>query len=289
MKYTSTILLIGALLLSACSNQAVYTGESFSSDSPFRMRADGDVAMACESARRALLGQGYLIEGAGGESVKGRKAYNTQDTQNTFIEMNIACLSDASGSTLYATGVVTTYALKKSSSSASVGVSALGSISLPIGQSADSLVKISEATIDDKDFYKRFFSAVDIILGEMRASTNITAPVAPEPGPAPESVAAPIATPVTVPVPEQPAAVQAAPVQPPPTAVAEPDPAPVVAPQPPSTPAVVPVVTTAPAQTKQAAATRAPTPEDQQAKPIATQAPPKTVLEEFAAPRATPY
>jgi hypothetical protein len=298
MKYTSTILLLGTLLLSACSNQAVYTGESFSSDSPFRMRADGNVAMACESARRALLGQGYLIEAAGGESVKARKAYNTQDTQNTFIEMNIACLSDASGSTLYATGVVTTYALKKSSSSASVGVSALGSISLPIGQSADSLVKVSEATIDDKDFYKRFFSAVDIILGEMRASTNIKAPVAPEPGPAPESVAAPIATP---------AAVQAAPVQPPPNAAAEPVPAPdsapepdpastrppastpVPAPQPPSAPAAEPAKTTAPAQTKQAAATRAPTPADEPARPTATQTPPKTVLEEFAAPRDTPY
>ena len=124
MKYATTILLLllGALLVSACSNQAVYTGESFASDSPFRMRADGDVAMACESARRALLGQGYLIEGAGSDNVKGRKAYNSEDTQNTFIEMNIVCLSDASGSTLYATGVLTTYALKKSTSSASVGL-----------------------------------------------------------------------------------------------------------------------------------------------------------------------
>lgn len=194
MKYGTTILLLvlAALLQTACSNQAVYTGESFASDSPFRMRADGQGPMACESARRALLGQGYLIESASGDSIKGRKAYRTEDTQNTFIEMNIVCLDEVSGSTLFATGVLSTYALKKSSSSASVGLSALGSISLPIGQSADSLVKVSEETIDDKDFYKRFFSAVDIILGEMRASSEAAVPAMPEPVPPPAATPAPV-------------------------------------------------------------------------------------------------
>lgn len=321
MKYATTILLLllGALLVSACSNQAVYTGESFASDSPFRMRADGDVAMACESARRALLGQGYLIEGAGSETVKGRKAYNSEDTQNTFIEMNIVCLSDASGSTLYATGVLTTYALKKSTSSASVGLSALGSISLPIGQSADSLVKVSEATIDDKDFYKRFFSAVDIILGEMRASGNRAAPGAAEPGPAPASIATPATAPVPATVEPSPA-VQPTPVQPAPTAVPEPAPAiiappapvsaptPVAAPEPVSTPTPAPASTPVaapepsapaaepaptgtpqPAQPQQPAVTSATTPAHEAPKPVATQAPSTTVLEEFAAPRDTPY
>jgi hypothetical protein len=207
MKFASILLiLLGVLLQSACSSQAVYTGESFASDSPFRMRAEGEVTMACESARRALLGQGYLIESAGAESVKGRKAYKTEDTQNTFIEMNIVCLNDVSGSTLYATGVLTTYALKKSSSSASVGLSALGSISLPIGQSADSLVKVSEETIDDKDFYKRFFSSVDIILGEMRATRDSTVPLATEPAPQPAAPTA--AAPMPAPMP---ASVQVAP------------------------------------------------------------------------------
>jgi len=218
MKNASTILLLllGALVLAACSNQAVYTGESFSSDSPFRMRAHGDVAMACESARRALLGQGYLIDSAGAEGVKGRKAYKAEDAQNTFIEMNIVCLGEMSGSTLYATGVLTTYALKKSTSSASVGLSALGSISLPIGQSADSLVKVSEETIDDKDFYKRFFSAVDIILGEMgamkeNAVSTVTGPAAAESAPQPSAPAASAPAPEIPAAPQQPAAAIAAP------------------------------------------------------------------------------
>jgi hypothetical protein len=186
MRLISRILLFFACAwLAACSTQEVYTGESFASDSPFKMRVDGDVAPACESARRSLMGQGYLIESASEEGIKARKATRGGETQNTFIEMNVVCLPDSHGSTLFATGVLTTYALKKSSSSASVGVSALGSISLPIGQSADSLVKISEETIDDKDFYGRFFAAVSNTLEEMEAGKappeEPSAPAAAEP------------------------------------------------------------------------------------------------------------
>tara|TARA_B110000503_G_scaffold1730_1_gene2326 strand:+ start:16248 stop:17228 length:981 start_codon:yes stop_codon:yes gene_type:complete len=168
MKYRSKILLLllSVLFVAACSKKAVYINESFSNDSPFKLRVDGGVDLACESARRSLLGQGYLIDLANSDAVKARKATRGE---NAFIEMNIVCVPENSGSTIFATGVVSTYDLKKNSSSASVGLSAFGSISLPIGQSVDSLVKVSEETIDDKDFYKRFFTAVGILLGEMEA------------------------------------------------------------------------------------------------------------------------
>lgn len=162
------LLSLCVLLLAACGGQAVYKEENFASDSPFRLRSDGEVTLACESARRALLGQGYLIESATGEGVKGRKAYRNEDAKNAYIEMNVVCLPEPGGSTLFANGLLSAYELKKSASSASVGVSALGSISLPIGQSADSLVKVSEETINDAEFYRRFFAAIRIIMDEMQ-------------------------------------------------------------------------------------------------------------------------
>jgi len=210
MKDRSKLLLLTlcVVLQAACSNNAVYPEESFAYDSLFKLRTDGEVAMACESARRSLLGEGYLIESATSEGVVGRKAYKSEGKENTFIEMNVVCVPDATGSTVFATGVLSTYALKMSSSSASVGVSALGSISLPIGQSADSLVKVSEETINDKEFYRRFFAAVDTILGDLKAGKTASeppapastpAPLAPEPV-APEPVSAP-ASPEPAPVP----------------------------------------------------------------------------------------
>jgi hypothetical protein len=233
MNYASKILLLSlcVLLQAACSNNPAYPEESFAYDSLFKLRTDGDVAMACESARRSLLGQGYLIESASSEGVVGRKAYKSEGKENTFIEMNIVCAPEATGSTVFATGVLSTYALKMSSSAASVGLSALGSISLPIGQSADSLVKVSEETIDDRDFYRRFFAAVDTILSDLQAGKATlqpaVEPAAPAPTPAPTPVpAAPTVVPESLPAQQAPAVVAPpAPAQTAPAIVAEPVPA----------------------------------------------------------------
>jgi|GEM_PF-261215 hypothetical protein len=205
MKYTSRILFLTLCVAfqSACSNQAAYVGESFSNDSPFKLKTDRDTAQACESVRRALLGQGYLIDLASSEEVKARKATRGEGKQNAFIEMNAACVPDSNGSTVFATGVLSNYAMKMSSSSASVGVAAIGSISLPIGQSVDSLVKVSEETIDDTAFYKRFFSAVETILGEIEAdkpAEDIAEEVA-EPEPTSQAMAQPAIWPELFPEP----------------------------------------------------------------------------------------
>jgi len=222
MKDRSKLLLLTlcVVLQAACSNNAVYPEESFAYDSLFKLRTDGDVAMACESARRSLLGEGYLIESATSEGVVGRKAYKSEGKENTFIEMNVVCVPDAKGSTVFATGVLSTYTLKMSSSSASVGVSALGTISLPIGQSADSLVKVSEETINDKEFYRRFFAAVDTILDDLKAGKTAAEPAAPASAPepvAPEPVSTPVApepavVPATAPTVTAPVAAPAAPI-----------------------------------------------------------------------------
>jgi len=291
MKYSSKILIfcLCVVFQTGCSSQAVYTAENFSIDSPFKVKVDAEVDMACESARRALLGQGYLIESSNSEGIKARKAYKSQDDQNTFIEMTIVCLPESNGSTLFATGVLSAYALKKSTSSASVGLSALGSISLPIGQSADSLVKVSEETINDKEFYQRFFAVVDNTLGEMRAgkSTPEPAPVAPEPGPAAAApatapVPAPAApvTPVPVPVPAPAAPVTPVPAPAAPMTAAEPVPqpaAPVPEPVPASVAPIVTVPATVPLQTAPATAAE---PVPQQAAPAT--APPAPAPEQTA-------
>ena len=217
MTYRSKILLLllSALLLVACSKKAVYVDESFSNDSPFKLRVTEDVTLSCESARRSLLGQGYLIELANSDEVKARKATRGE---NTFIEMNVVCVPESNGSTVFATGVLSSYDMKKNTSSASVGLSALGSISLPIGQSIDSLVKVSEETIDDKGFYKRFFTAVETQLSEMSLGPESGTLVEPdteqltETPPASASTAPPIAEePMGI---DPPAAVDAAPPEP---------------------------------------------------------------------------
>ncbi len=166
------VVMLGTVVLVGCASAPVaYTKESFSVDSPYQKKVGVGAATACEAARRALLGDGYVIDMANSDNVKGRKAYHSERERSTFIEMSVVCVPDPSGSSLYANGLLSTYDVKKSAASASVGVSAIGSLSLPIGQSADSMVKISDETINDRGFYHRFFTAVDAVLVDIRPET----------------------------------------------------------------------------------------------------------------------
>ena len=157
------------LVVAACSpTPVVYTRESFAADSPYQKKVQVGAATACEGARRVLLGDGYVLDRSDGENVKGRKAYRSEGDRSTFVEMSVVCVADPAGTSLYANGLLSTYDVKKSTSSASVGVSAFGSVSLPFGQSVDSMVKTSDETITDREFYRRFFTAVDGALADMQ-------------------------------------------------------------------------------------------------------------------------
>lgn len=158
------ILLAG--VVSACSIPAksvAYRDEGFDSASTFSrsFAVSGDAT--CEAARRALLSQGYQINQANAELVDGRKNFQPNSDNHVQITFRIVCVADASGkgSTAFVSALEDRYALKKSNNSASLGVGALGSISLPFSSSNDSLVKVASLTIPAGEFYQRFFVLVD--------------------------------------------------------------------------------------------------------------------------------
>ena len=154
------------LITTGCSTpRATFTQDSFSNNSPYQQHVAVPASRACAAAERTLLGDGYSLDNtAKTGSVKGRKAYLAGSGRSSFLEMSVVCLPDATGSTIYANGLISQYDLKKSANAASVGVSVLGSISMPIGQSVDSMVKVSDETIRDRVFYKNFFSAIETVL-----------------------------------------------------------------------------------------------------------------------------
>lgn len=158
------LLFTALLALSGCGSSRAVT-KDIPEESPFLKHFNVDARDACAAANRALLGDGYLTESLDGDKIKGRKAYRGKDENSTVVEMTVVCLKDeGGGSTLYANGLRSTYELKKSATPASIGVSVLGSVSLPIGQSADSMVKTADETITERHFYNRFFASVETIL-----------------------------------------------------------------------------------------------------------------------------
>ena len=68
----------------------------------------------------------------------------------------------------FVTALQESYALKKSNNSASLGVGAIGSVSLPFTSGSDSMVKVGSATISADGFYDRFSDLVNryLVLSE---------------------------------------------------------------------------------------------------------------------------
>jgi hypothetical protein len=159
------------LILGGCGGpDEVYKRETFEVDSPYQLLTTLPQDSACESARRALLGQGYIIDSADAGAVKGRKAFRVSGDESTVLEMNVVCVARGEASTIFANAVESVYTVKKSAQSASVGVPVIGSISVPLSGSSDSLVKIGDATVNDKEFYQRFFTVIEYYLEQVAAT-----------------------------------------------------------------------------------------------------------------------
>ena len=118
----------------------------------------------CEAARRALLSQGYLVNTATDELVKGRKYFQPTTDVHYDVEMRVVCATEGTKddrTAAYASALQDRYVIKKINNSASLGVGALGSLSLPVSATDDTLVKVGSETVADPRFYEMFFQLFD--------------------------------------------------------------------------------------------------------------------------------
>ena len=143
--------------------------EQFGSANTYSRLFDAPATQTCEAARRALLSQGYIINTASSDLVEGRKSFQPDAEAHLRMEIRVVCANDgpkgpdgAEGkvSLAFVTALQDQYALKKSNNSASLGVGAFGSVSLPFSSSNDSMVRVGSETIASEAFYDRFFELV---------------------------------------------------------------------------------------------------------------------------------
>ncbi len=141
--------------------------EEFDSTTTYARSYGTDPAHACEAARRALLSQGYVITAAAAESVNGRKNFQPSAELHVQVDFRVVCARDgAHASIAFVNAVQDRYTLKKSNQSASVGVGVIGSLSLPLLSSDDSMVRVGSETVQDAAFYERFFVLLERYLPE---------------------------------------------------------------------------------------------------------------------------
>ena len=184
-----------ALLLSACSSNrpAAFQREEFQASNTFSRSFDGTEAQTCEAVRRALLSQGYVVSIANADLVNARKSFQPEHDSHVEIEFRVVCTAQRKGTrpTLaFVSALQDRYALKKSNNSASVGVGAIGSLSLPFTSGDDSLVKVASETITASNFYDRFFKLVaSYLVADPEPAPMPVAPLAPPPPAAAASAA----------------------------------------------------------------------------------------------------
>lgn len=137
--------------------------EKFNSTQTYSRLFDAPPGQTCEAARRALLSQGYLINTYREDMVEGQKSFQPEPDANLQMMVRVVCVPeglDRKVSLGFVTALQESYALKKSNNSASLGVGAIGSVSLPFTSGNDAMVKVGSATITADDFYDRFFDQV---------------------------------------------------------------------------------------------------------------------------------
>tara|TARA_R110001599_G_scaffold64023_1_gene178366 strand:- start:66551 stop:67216 length:666 start_codon:yes stop_codon:yes gene_type:complete len=165
------LLLLPAILVSACAGQApvAYHTEKFDTTDIYSRRFPVTPAAACEAVNRTLLSQGYIVNTANATQVDGHKSFQPANDVHVEIAFRVVCTNDSSSgqmrSTVFVTALEDRYAVKKINNSASVGVGALGSLSLPFSFSDDSMVRVASETIETEKFYARFFQLVERYLG----------------------------------------------------------------------------------------------------------------------------
>lgn len=215
-----------ALVLAAaagCSSKktAIYEHENFDDSGTFSRTYPVSDAATCEAGRRALLSQGYIITSSDPKLVSGHKSFQQTGETHMEISFNLVCAEDGGAghrATMFANALQDRYALKKTNNSASLGVGVLGSVSMPIGSSDDSMVKVASETVSAAKFYERFFALVELFLpseakkaaekaenadkpkAELGIPETKAEPAALMPAPAP--VAAPASEPAATPVEE---------------------------------------------------------------------------------------
>jgi len=285
---TTAAAVFGLLALAACSStpQPKLMQEMFETGaSPYARNFNSSTTDSCEAARRALLSQGYLTTMARSDTVDGTKNFQPTGDTHVVVEFHVVCTPGeeaADTSIVYVNAVQNGFALKKSDTSASVGLSVLGSLSLPIRSNSDAMVKISSETIPSGKFYDRFFGLVDHYLQTVvRTQPVTTSPI--------ETRLLPVPVPTPVVVPEPAPMIPPAAVQQMPMPAAAPltltMPAPIQMPAAPAAaPVVAPAAAPAPVQLTVPAAVQIPTPAPHLVDPIAHAA----IIQPASAPTLVP-
>jgi hypothetical protein len=164
-------LLTAATALAGCaSRKQDIAEESLSATAPFSKTFAGSGDTVCWSVKRALLSQGYMLDRPTDSGVlTGTREFQPKPKLNVAIHLQTSCADNRNGTSIvFVTASREESQLQKMKQSTSVGVGP-ATLTMPSG-SAEVLGVVSRETIQDPDFYNRFFGLIQGYVAQEQAN-----------------------------------------------------------------------------------------------------------------------
>jgi Uncharacterized protein conserved in bacteria (DUF2242) len=164
LRVSCVALALTAALSAGCSSQAKRDAAArgpFTGAAPFSKTVVGSGDGVCWSVKRALLGQGYMLDRSSEPGVlTGTRDYQPSDKINVTVRLQTTCADNRDGTSIvFATAEREESKLQKMKQTTSAGIGP-ATITMPAG-SAKVLGVIKRETISDPNFYNSFFTLVE--------------------------------------------------------------------------------------------------------------------------------
>lgn len=155
---------LAAALLAGCASSAKRDAVArgpFNGAAPFSKTVAGSGDAVCWSVKRALLGQGYMLDRSSEAGVlTGTRDYQPSDKINVTVRLQTTCADNRDGtSIIFATAEREESKLQKMRQTTSAGIGP-ATVTMPAG-SAKVLGVVKRETISDPNFYNSFFTLVE--------------------------------------------------------------------------------------------------------------------------------
>jgi len=162
VSYVSCMLT--AALVAGCASSAKRDAAArgpFTGAAPFSKTVVGSGDAVCWSVKRALLGQGYMLDRSSEPGVlTGTRDYQPSDKINVTVRLQTTCANNRDGTSIvFATAEREESKLQKMKQTTSAGIGP-ATVTMPAG-SAKVLGVIKRETISDPNFYNSFFTLVE--------------------------------------------------------------------------------------------------------------------------------
>jgi len=160
MAIRGLVLLTVAAVATACASKHDTRGP-FVRTAPFSKTVPGSGDAVCWSVKRALLGQGYMLERSSESGVlTGTRDSQPEDKVNVTVRLQTSCADNRNGTSIvFVTAEREVSKLQKMKQSTSAGIGP-ATITMPAG-SAKVLGVVRRETIEDPNFYNSFFALVE--------------------------------------------------------------------------------------------------------------------------------